>query len=56
MSERERAFKTLLHEVTRYKERKAEGSLHYHDMHKVEGAALTLARAIRTDEIQKTLR
>ncbi len=52
---RSAAFTSLLHEVTRYNERKAEGSLHYHDAHKVEGAAIELAAAIRADDIQRAL-
>ncbi len=44
------AFKALLHEVTRYNERKAEGSTHPYDRNKVEGTAITLAACIRERE------
>ncbi len=44
------AFKTLLYAVVRYTERQAERSIHPYDRSKVEGAAITLAAAIRDRE------
>jgi hypothetical protein len=51
-SKRDAAFERLLHETTRYKERRAEGSLHYHDRHKVEGAAIELGEMVRATGYQ----
>ena len=44
------AFKALLYAVIRYTERQAERSIHPYDRSKVEGAAITLAAAIRSRE------
>ena len=55
MDARKKALKNLIHEVTRYKERQAEGTLHIHDLHKVEGAAIELAKAVVDDNIQRAL-
>ena len=49
---RDAAFLRLLHEVTRYREQKAFGRT---DTSRVEGAAIELAAAIKTDEIQRGL-
>ncbi len=45
--QRDRAFLRLLHETTRYKERQKKGTLHIYDRHKVEGAAIALAKEIK---------